>query len=217
MLRPVRLVDQWRAIERDLPAGWGDARLRLSVDEWSDYERAAELLAPLAPGRGGGRTLRFFAARRSGPSADAVRRALARVDAAHVGGTLELLSSGEPALEPTVERAGLAAAWDAALETLPADWSDLYGELELRSSDHMQRAALLCSPLNPARYGGRPGFRFRVARRFGYGASPEMIRQCLERLDEARIRGSVAILRALSDTRPVATQGPVWYVGGRPV
>jgi len=25
------------------------------------------------------------------------------------------------------------------------------------------------------------------------------------------------VLRALSDTRPVQTQGPVWYVGGRSV
>jgi hypothetical protein len=42
-----------------------------------------------------------------------------------------------------------------------------------------------------------------------------MVRRCLERCDAERIRGTVRILRALSDTHPVATQGPVWYVGGR--
>jgi hypothetical protein len=217
MLRLVRLVEQWSAIERELPAGWDDARLLLTVEEWSDHERAAALLAPLAPGRSG-RALRFFCARRgAGPGPGAVRAALRRLDAEQIEGTLELLASGEEALEAAVERATLAASWDAALLTLPADWSDLYVELELRSTDHLERAALLCSPINPARVGGRPGFRFRVARVAGYGASPEMTRQCLQRLDEEGVQGTVAILRALSETRHVATQGPVWYVGGKAV
>jgi hypothetical protein len=43
------------------------------------------------------------------------------------------------------------------------------------------------------------------------------VRRCLERLDESNIRGVVRVLRALSDTHPVATQGPVWYVGGKAV
>jgi hypothetical protein len=42
-----------------------------------------------------------------------------------------------------------------------------------------------------------------------------MARRCLERLDAEGITGAVRVLRALSDTRPVATQGPVWYVGGK--
>jgi len=73
------------------------------------------------------------------------------------------------------------------------------------------------APLNPARYGGETGFRFRVARTFGYGASAEMTRRCLARLDEEGIRGSLRVLRVLADTYPNATQGPVWYVGGRSV
>ena len=68
-----------------------------------------------------------------------------------------------------------------------------------------------------ARFGGRPGFRFRVAQTFGYGAAPQMVRRCLERLDEGGIRGEVRVLHALSDTKPWSTQGPVWYVGGKPV
>ena len=61
------------------------------------------------------------------------------------------------------------------------------------------------------------GFDFRVAHKLGYGASPGMVRRCLERLDEERITGEVRILRSLADTEPVETQGPVWYIGGRSV
>jgi hypothetical protein len=44
-----------------------------------------------------------------------------------------------------------------------------------------------------------------------------MTRRCLERVDQEGIRGELRILRVLSDTHPVATQGPVWYVDGRSV
>jgi hypothetical protein len=57
--------------------------------------------------------------------------------------------------------------------------------------------------------------RFRVAHRRGYGASPEMVHRCFERCDREHLRGSVRILRVLSDSRHVATQGPVWLTGGR--
>ena len=217
MLTRVRLVDQWRRIERELPENWADARLSLTVEDDEQRGRAMAALAPLAPGRGG-RTIRFYVARRgAGPDVEAVRRALARADVRRVAGTLELVAAGEPELQPETKRATLAATWDAELAALPDDWSDIYAELELRSGGHLERAALLCSPLNPARFGGRPGFRFRCARNFGYGASPEMVRRCLERLDETNIRGTVKVLRALSDTDPVGTQGPVWYVGGKSV
>ncbi|MBA3346970.1 MAG: hypothetical protein H0T13_00240 [Actinobacteria bacterium] len=111
----------------------------------------------------------------------------------------------------------LAAAWELGLATLPEDWSDLLCELEVVSTDYLQRTALLLSPVNPTRDGLRAAFRFRVARRFGYGASPTMVRRCLERVDDDGIRGRVTILRALSDTHNVATQGPVWTIEGRTV
>jgi hypothetical protein len=216
MLSPVSLVDQWRAIERGLPDGWGDARLRLTVPNEGDGDRAAALLGPTNPGRRG-RVISFGAARRgAGPASELVRRLLARLDAERIEGELELVavSEAEPAAEVTQQQS-LAESWDAELSRLPADWSDLYAEVELGSSDYLERAALLLAPVNPARYGGKPGFRFRVARRFGYGASPEMTRRCLERLDEEGIRGRLRVLWALSDTKPVQTQGPVWYVGGK--
>jgi hypothetical protein len=215
----VGLVDQWRAIERGLPEDWGDARLVLTVPDDARGRRAAVLLGPINPGRRG-KQLRFYTARRgAGHRPELVERLLARLDAERVGGELELVSSSkpEPAAAPETARPTLAASWDACVAALPSDWSDAYAEVELRSSDHLDRAALLLSPVNPARYGGKPGFRFRAARRFGYGVSPEMARRAFERLDAEGIRGTVQILRALSDSRPAQTQGPVWYVGGRAV
>ena len=218
MLSLVGLVDQWRAIERDLPEGWGDARLRLTVAEEGQSERAAALLGPATPGRHG-RVISFFVARRgAGPSPDLVERLLKRLDREGVDGTLELVGTDAAAeVPPPGEPRSFLSSWEAELTSLPDDWSDLYAEVELNSSDYLERAALLMAPLNPSRYGGKPGFRFRVARRFGYGASTEMARRCFERLDEEGIRGAVRVLRALSDTHPVQTQGPVWYVGGRTV
>jgi hypothetical protein len=214
----VRLGEKWREIERDLPGNWTDARLLLSVSDPADAERAAAKLTPLMPGRSGSE-IRFHTARRgAGASPDAVRRVLRGLDRDGIRGELELVSAGKP--EPgvlAVERPRLADAWDVAAALLPPDWSDLYAELELTSTDHLERAALLLAPLNPARYGGKPGLRFRVARRFGYGASPGMVRRCFERLDEEPIPGRLRILRVLSDTDPVSTQGPVWYVEGKAV
>jgi hypothetical protein len=214
----VRLGDRWREIERGLPRDWTDARLLLRVNDPAEAERAAAKLTPLMPGRSGSE-IRFYTARRgAGASPDAVRRALRAVDREGIRGELELVSSAQPETGVlAIERASLAEAWDVAVATLPPDWSDLYAEIELTSTDHLERAALLLAPVNPARYGGKPALRFRVARTFGYGASPEMTRRCFARLDDEGIPGQVRILRVLSDTDPVYTQGPVWYVEGKAV
>jgi hypothetical protein len=215
MLRAVSLVAQWERIQSSLPEDWAEARLGLRTGVHAG--RVAALLGPLAPGRAGDE-FRIHAARRgAGPSPAAVGRSLARLDEAQIPGHLSLLGTAT-ALEAEVDgRATLTASWDALLETLPPDWSDLYVEIELASSDHLDPGALALAPLNPARYGGPPGFRFRCARHYGYGASPGMARRCLARLDEQGIPGRVTVVRALSDTKPVATQGPVWYVGGKVV
>ena len=105
------------------------------------------------------------------------------------------------------------------MAALPPDWSDLYCELELISSDHLQRGALLTGAAQPgARSRSGSAFRFRVAHSFGYGASPaDGARVASTRLDEAGIPGRLAVLRVLSDTHNVDTQGPVWRVGGKAV
>ena len=217
-MSPVKLVDQWTGIERGLDPNWGSVRLALTMSDGSRADRAAALLGPANPGRSGN-TIRLAAARGgAGVGPEAVRRMLRRLDEEGIAGTLELVGSEAPAARaPEVRRAMLADAWDAALATLPSDWSDLYAELRLDSIDYVERAALLLAPTNPARYGGPTALRFRCAHRFGYGVSAEMASRCLERCDVDGITGTVEILRVLSDTYPVATQGPVWYVGGRSV
>jgi hypothetical protein len=218
MLRAVNLVAQWREHAGQLPGDWADARMLLTVEDEALAARGAALLGPATPARRG-RELRFYCARRgAGISPGALERLLARVDAEGIAGRLELRAVDQPTeQQPETHRATLAATWDALLESLPPDWSDVYGEIELESSDWLERAALLLSPLNPSRYGGLPGFRFRVSRRFGYGTSTTMTRRSLERLDEERIRGELRILYALSDTQPVGTQGPVFRLEGRAV
>jgi hypothetical protein len=204
-------------MQADLPEDWADVELALEVPNAQQRAQAAGLLGPANPGRAGAE-LRFAAHRRgAGTGAEAVRRLLRGVDAARIRGNLRLVETTTIPVEEAVDREGMALAWTQALAQLPPDWSDLLCELSLTSSDYLQRAALLLAPVNPAKTQDRNAFRFRVARRFGYGASPEMTRRCLERLDTEGIVGQVVVLRALSDTHNVATQGPVWYLEGKAV
>ena len=212
------LVEDWRRIERDLPEHWADAQLALQISDRDRLDRAAALLGPANPGRGPGE-LRFSARRSPGTGVgpDAVGRLLRRLEDEGIAGTLRLREAVAVAPVEAETTATLVAGWDAAVAALPPDWSDLYCELELTSSDYLQRGALLLAPINPARIAGKSMFRFRVAHSFGYGASEPMTRRCLARVDGEGITGRVTILRALSDTHNVDTQGPVWYVDGKAV
>jgi len=188
--------------------------LSLAINDDAARSRAAALLGPAGPGVAS-REIRFTVSKRgSGVGPDAVRRLLRRIDAEAIRGRLEVVATQgtQPDPEPAVR--SLAAEWQAALEVLPSDWSDLVAELELDSSADVDRGAVLCAPVNPIQSTGGPGFRFRCASHHGYGASPGMVGRCLARLDEAGIRGRVRITRALSDVHPVGTQGAT-FVGGR--
>jgi hypothetical protein len=217
----MKLVDQWRSIESELPPDWVEVRLELTVETPSERRRAAALLGPANPGRVGEADI--FSVRRggSGVGAEGIRRLLDGVDRARIWSTLRLVDVTTAArVEAVAEPApapALSGAWEDALATLPPDWSDLECELTLRSSDYLARASLLMAPLNPTRTGPGNVLWFRCARRSGYGASPGMVRRCLERCEVESIRGDLTILWMLSDTKPVATQGPVWRVGGRAV
>jgi hypothetical protein len=218
MLSLVALVGQWWAIERGLPEGWGEVRLRLTVQHEEQAARAAALLGPANPARHGKVIWVYVSRLGGGTGPELIDRLLRRLHYERIDGELELVDVTESeAKAPERRRPSLVEQWDSLLAELPEDWSDLWAEIELTSSDHLERGALLLAPVNPARAGKRLAYRFRVARRFGYGASAEMARRCLQRLEGEGITGEVRILHALSDTKPVATQGPVWYVGGRTV
>jgi hypothetical protein len=211
----VALVEQFRRVTSALSGDWDSAGLRLTVDDVQDAARASALLGPTNPGRLG-RVINFRMARRgAGVGPDGIRELLRRLDSEHIDGELQLVGIGEAPAAVAGARAALADAWDDAAATLPPDWSDLYAEVELNSSDYIEPGALRLSPLNPTRPDARPLFRFRAARTFGYGGSPEMVRRSLERLDEAGIRGELRILHVISDSFPARTQGPVWYEAGK--
>jgi hypothetical protein len=131
-----------------------------------------------------------------------------RLDAKRAWGTLSLLEStgSLPSAEvPTPGRTSLVNAWDDAVARLAPGWSDLLCELELDSSDHLPRAALLGAPMNPTRDPEAIALRFRVSDGGGYGTSPGMTRRCLERMD-AEDHGRVTVLHGLADTDRAATQ-----------
>ena len=219
MLGPMRVADQFRELESQLRADWADARLVLVVDDAARSERAAALLAPLGPGKLGNRIQ--LTVSRQGGSVERLRRLLARIDRDRIRGRLELVTFSAAVVEPTREARvswpPLEEAWLSAVAALPEDWSDLYAEVELASSDFLDLGALRLAPLNPSRPDRGLAMRFRVARSFGYGASSEMTRRCMARLDEEGIKGRLLILWALSDSKAVATQGPVWYRESGPV
>ncbi len=208
------LAQQWDRISRSLPDGWHEATLRLVVPDQRMRARATALLGPLTPGRVGDE-LRFVVSRRAGVGPDAARRLLANVDEEKIAGKLVLSSTEARAAAEPPRRTALVTQWEASVAGLPEDWSDLLCRVALASSDDVPRAALLSAPLNPSRPAREVGFDFRVASSTGYGASAQMTRRCLARMDEAGIQGTFEVLRALSDTHHASTQGPVWYVGGK--
>ena len=213
----MRLAEQWQEIESGLPEGWTSARLTVSVAEDADLDRAALILASLAPGRSGS-SFRLEAGHDRNPA-----RIFARLDREGIRGRIDLVEGEARTAEPAAvapapgQARPLARQWDELTADLPPDWSELYAEVELASSDFLPRAALLLAPLNPAHLGGPTALRFRSARKAGYGTAPEMARRCFERLDAERITGSLRALQLLSHTSHVFTQGPVWRVGGRSV
>ncbi len=191
--------------------------MSLAIADDSARSRAAALLGPAGPGVGSKQIHFTVSTRGNGIGPEAARRLLRRIDAEGIVGRLELVESRGARPEPEDEPArSLAAEWQEALEALPSDWSDLVAEIELHSSADVDRAAVLCAPINPIQSTGRPGFRFRCASERGYGASAGMVGRCFERLDEAGVTGHVRITRALSDVHPVGTQGATFLVGRRP-
>jgi hypothetical protein len=213
----MKLVDQWRTLEDNLPAGWEDVRLTLRAEEPADLPRAAQILGPLSVGRAG-QTLVFHVRRAGGAQGpEAVRRLFARLDESRVWCLLDepSVSSGDVVEEAEADLVSVAGSWDTALAPQPSGWTDLLCELELGSSDYLDRAALLCAPINPTRVPSKLAFTFRCAGRSGYGVSPGMARRCFERLDAEGITGSTRVLRVLSDLDNVGTQGPVWLAGGK--
>ena len=214
----LRIANQWRAIEQRLPEGWGEARLRLTVPDDAEAARTAALLAPANATRRGTVVWIYVSRVGGGSVPDLVARLLAR--ARYRGDTRAPRARGHDR-GTQASRAAQAAdprrAWDARTRELPEDWSDLWRRSSSSRATTWSAAPLLLAPVNPARAGERLALPVprratvrlrRLARRCCAAASSGSTAR-------ARISGTLRILRALADTKPVSTQGPVWYVGGR--
>ncbi len=219
----MRAAEQWRAIQEGLDPGWDEVSLTFVAEDRRAGEAAAGVLGPLGAGRHGN-TLRLTVSRRGGEP-EKLANLLGHLDRKRVWGTLELTGSTVTTETPAaaaapvqpIRAASLAGAWDDAVADLPPGWSDVLCELELDSTDFVARAALLGSPLNPARVHGRAALRFRASDGIGYGTSRGMARRCLERMDAEGITGTVRVLEGVANVENVGTQGPVWRVAGRSV
>src|SRR3954451_18125052 len=143
----VSVADQWKAIGSELPSGWTHVRLRLALKDRGTADRAAAMLGPAGAYRAAATVLLFDVARDgSATSPDNLARLLRNVP----NGALTL--SGSKAHEPVSparEITTLTQSWDRAITGLPADWSDLYVEVSLTSTDFVEPAAVLCVQCNP--------------------------------------------------------------------
>jgi hypothetical protein len=222
----MRAVEQWKAIQAGLDPGWDEVSLAFVAEDRHGLDAAAGVLGPLGAGRRGD-TLRLTVPRR-GAGPDKLANLLGRLDQKRIWGTLTLAGVGmrapatpaveEPALAvPAQSVTSLASAWEEAVADLPPGWSDVLAELEVDSTDFVPRAALLGSPLNPARGPRGNTLRFRASEGVGYGTSSGMVRRSFERMDAEGITGRVRVLEGIADQENVYTQGPVWRISGRPV
>ena len=117
--------------------------------------------------------LRFRVDRRGlGIGPEALRRLLKRLDDERIRGTLALQGIQKAPPEDLRKKETLRAQWELRLAAVPSDWSDIYAQVRLDSTDYLERGALLLAPINPSQYGGPAALRFRSAHHFGYGVSP---------------------------------------------
>src|SRR4029079_7600002 len=123
--RPMKLVDQWAALQARLPKDWEEVRLRLTTDAARELSSAAAVLGPLGPGRADGALV--FPLRRRGAAGgpEAARRLFARLDSRRIWCLLARDDVREAAPEQEAPRRTVAASWEDALALLPADWTEL--------------------------------------------------------------------------------------------
>jgi hypothetical protein len=89
---------------------------------------------------------------------------------------------------------GLAQEFEAVVESLPDDWTDL--ELDLRIADESRYvdAAVLLSVVNAQPYSRAEWhWRINVAHRFGHAAAPETVGGALAKLDREGIGGELRV------------------------
>jgi hypothetical protein len=93
----------------------------------------------------------------------------------------------------------LAEDFQALVDSLPPDWTQLEADLRVEDEDRYIEAATLLSQVNAMPYSKHDWhWRLRSAREFGHAAAPETVRGTLALLDEQGISGELAVREARS-------------------
>src|ERR687887_2465402 len=88
----------------------------------------------------------------------------------------------------------LAEEFEAVVDTLPDDWTDLELDLRIFDEGRYVDAAVILTQVNAQPYSRADWhFRLNVAHRFGHAAAAESVRGTLELLDEAGIEGEMVV------------------------
>jgi hypothetical protein len=88
----------------------------------------------------------------------------------------------------------LAEEFEAVVESLPDDWTDLALDLRIADETRYVDAAVLLSQVNAQPYSRADWhWRINVAHRFGHAAAAETVRGVLTKLDRERIGGELRV------------------------
>jgi hypothetical protein len=93
----------------------------------------------------------------------------------------------------------LADDFQALVDSLPPDWTQLEADLRVDDEERYIEAATLLSQINAMPYSKHDWhWRLRSAREFGHAAAPETVRGTLALLDDQGISGELAVREARS-------------------
>ena len=105
----------------------------------------------------------------------------------------------------------LAEDFQAALDTLPPDWTQFNLDLRIFDEDRYIEAATYLVQANAQPYSHHDWhWRVLVAHRFGHAAAPSAVHTALKLLDEAGIDGEIALRQMRTGRTEIV---PTW---GRP-
>jgi hypothetical protein len=93
----------------------------------------------------------------------------------------------------------LAPDFQAVVDSLPPDWTNLELDLRIFDEDRYVEAASLLVQINAMPYSKHDWhWRLRVAHEFGHAAAPQTVRGTLALLDTLGIEGELAVREARS-------------------
>jgi hypothetical protein len=93
----------------------------------------------------------------------------------------------------------LADDFQAVVDSLPPDWTNLELDLRILDEDRYVEAATLLTQINAMPYSQHDWhWRLRVAHEFGHAAAAETVRGTLRLLDDQGVEGELAVREARS-------------------